>query len=84
MIMTDLIWEGKEIIKQAVLFYKGTGYLIELFLVMLVVLFFLSRKYSFERKIVMYSVLSMLVLCNPFVAVVLKRVALETVYWRTL
>ena len=84
MIMTDLICEGKEIIKQAILFYKGTVHLLEVFLVMLVMLLFLSRKYSFERKIVMYSVLSMLVLCNPFVAVVLKRVALETVYWRTL
>lgn len=82
--MMDLFLEGADIIKQAILQYKGSGYLLELFLVMLVLLLFLSKRNSFERKIAYYTILSMIVLCNPFVAVILKKVALETVYWRTL
>ena len=82
--IVDLFWEGISIIKQAISWYKGSGKLLELFLIMLVLLLILSEKNSFERRIVGYTILSIVVLCNPFVAVILKKIALETVYWRTL
>ena len=82
--IVDLFWEGISIIKQAISWYKGSGKLLELFLIMLVLLLILSEKNSFERRIAGYTILSIVVLCNPFVAVILKKIALETVYWRTL
>lgn len=82
--IVDLFWEGICIIKQAISWYKGSGKLLELFLILLVLLLIFSEKNSFERRIAGYTILSIVILCNPFVAVILKKIALETVYWRTL
>lgn len=82
--MMNLILEGQEIVKQAITLYKGSGHLYEVFLITLVILFFCSKRHSVERRIVGYTVICGVILINPIVAVILKRVALETVYWRTL
>ena len=42
--IVDLFWEGISIIKQAISWYKGSGKLLELFLIMLVLLLILSEK----------------------------------------
>lgn len=82
--MMNLIFEGKEIVNQAITLYKGSGHLFEFFLISLVILFICSKRHSVERRIVAYTVICGVILANPIVAVILKRVALEMVYWRTL
>ena len=51
--IVDLFWEGISIIKQAISWYKGSGKLLELFLIMLVLLLILSEKNSFEHLYVL-------------------------------
>lgn len=80
----DWMNAGYDVIKTAVLQYKGDGYTLELFLIMLIVMCFLSKKHEMSRRVVLYTVISIIILCNPIVAVVLQKTALHSVYWRTL
>lgn len=75
----DLINAGCDVIKTAVLQYKGEGYVIELFLLMLVGMFFFSKKHEIDRRLLIYTLISIIILCNPIVAVVLQKTALHSV-----